>query len=112
MNWKNRYDWRKLESIDDVKPGMFAKLNVGDEKAWVPGAWIVGRKGQIFMVKRAQKNFPTPSIQVYVLKSVQPVNGKIFTIGEYMEAFNSGIDKDNCACNWNWFLYQDAVVKK
>ena len=35
---------------DGIKAGMLAKLIVGDEVAWIPKAWIKGRKGQIFKV--------------------------------------------------------------
>ena len=50
MNWKERYTGFRTLTNAKVKPGMLAKLIVGDDKSWCADAWILGLKGVILEV--------------------------------------------------------------
>jgi len=51
MNWKDHFIFKPLTS-DEIKPGMIAKLIIGNEKLWSESGWIKDRKGETFKVVR------------------------------------------------------------
>jgi len=63
MTWKDKLLWKKLK-VNEIIPGMKAKLVI--ENSWTYGAWVEGRKGQVFTVAEHSSGSTSYSVSVYV----------------------------------------------
>ena len=107
MNWKKRYEFRKLTDPSKVKPGMKAKLIVGSEKSWGPNSWIIGKKNQVFEVY-SYNNEQSKNIGVKVPIESMPSNfWDENSDGGEEEAIDKERGFSDCWGEFNWFEFSN-----